>query len=661
MEVKDFKIIAIRPLAGCNKKHLKILHAGTVYRFYNNYKFIKANEANPNSKVTKIEVDKVILPDLYNIKREYGDDLSVNISAIVGKNGSGKSSLIELLYGFLYNISLKTGVLPLKEENERTIRRKISKINIEIYYSTDGVIIKSLSCNNDTYQIRTFNAPEKVKDSKDIVYEDLKKLFYTISVNYSHYALNSTELGKWLDNVFHKNDSYQTPIVINPFRDEGNIDINNEDELVKSRILSNILFNEKAKDKNGFVQILPDKVVRSLKFKLDSRKGVIDTGNKKHDNLLKEATPDIVQKTFDIFNVAHLLEINPEKKYLEVAYNYIVRKIYSIQKKYTTFKKREFEFIVSDSSNTYKIDYKRLEKLIGEILRNKSHISFKFKQALNFIVNAKRDIISSGNYITIEDLRDYVNERRNLEEVINFVPPSFFKFDIKFTKGRNYSSLSSGEKQRVFSTATILYHLYNLNSVESTVGLTKYTSINIIFDEIELYFHPEWQRQFVSNILDSVRIIDIPDIKSLNMIFVTHSPFVLSDIPSNNILYLNQDGTPDTVRIERTFGANIHNLLEDSFFHNEGTVGSFAKNKIIRTLNWLKIQGNKFMKKKFFDDVDLNITYGEFENKKEYHKSIIELIDEPVVKYQLKKMYMEFVDDNEYINQEIEKISKLRK
>lgn len=658
MVVNDFKIIAIRPLAGCNKKHLKILHAGTVYRFYNNYRFLKANEANPDSKVTKIEVDKVILPDLYNIKREYGDDLNVNISAIVGKNGSGKSSLIELLYVFLYNISLKTGVLPLKEENEKAIRKKVSKINIEVYYSTDGVSIKCLSSNNDKYQIRTFNAPEKVKDSNDLSYEDLKKLFYTISVNYSHYALNSTELGKWLGSVFHKNDSYQTPIVINPFRDEGIIDINNEDELVKSRILSNILFNEKARDKNGFVQILPDKVVRSLKFKLDSTKGVIDTGNKKHDKLLKEATPDIVQKIFDIFNVAHLLEINPEKKYLKVAYNYIVRKIYTIQKKYTTFKKGEFEFIVSDSRKTYKIDYKRLEKLINEILHNNSHISFKFKQALNFIVNTKRDIISSGNYITIEELRDYVNERRNLEEVINFVPPSFFKFDIKFTKGRNYSSLSSGEKQRIFSTATILYHLYNLNSVESTVGLTKYSSINIIFDEIELYFHPEWQRQFVSNILESVRIIDIPNIKSLNMIFVTHSPFVLSDIPSNNILYLNQDGTPDTIRIERTFGANIHNLLEDSFFHNEGTVGSFAKNKIIRTLNWLKIQGNKFMKKKFFDDIDLNIKYDEFENKKEYHKAIIELIDEPVVKYQLKKMYMEFVDDNEYINQEIERISK---
>lgn len=83
MEIKDFKIIAIRPLAGCNKKHLKILHPGTVYRFYNNYKFTKANETNTNSKVTKIEVDKVLLPDLYNIKREYGDDLNVNISAIL--------------------------------------------------------------------------------------------------------------------------------------------------------------------------------------------------------------------------------------------------------------------------------------------------------------------------------------------------------------------------------------------------------------------------------------------------------------------------------------------------------------------------------------------------------------------------------------------------
>lgn len=657
MTDKNFKIIAIRPLAGCNRKHLKILRPGIIYQFYNNYRFIKATPSNNNSKVIKIEVNKEPVPTLYNIKRNHGDDLKVNISAIVGKNGSGKSSLIELLYVFLYNVSLKTGVLPEKEENEKGNRRKVGRINLEVFYTVDGNIIKSISCSNEKYKITTFNHSKKDEISNDISYDDLKNLFYTISVNYSHHALNSSDLGKWLANVFHKNDSYQTPIVINPFRDEGNIDINNEDELVKSRILSNILFNERVKDKKGYVELLPDKVVHSLKFKLDVRKGLIDTGNIKHDKLLKDAAPIIVQNVFNVFKIAHLVESNPKEKYLQVAYNYIVRKIYSIQKKYTTFKRKQFQFIVSDSSTSYKIDFKKLDNLIIEILSNKSHISFKFKQALNFIVNAKRGIIASGKYITISDLRNYVNERRNQDPIINFIPPSFFKFDIKFTKGRNYDTLSSGEKQRVFSTATILYHLYNLNSVEINANLTKYSCINIIFDEIELYYHPEWQRQFVSNILDSVKIIDIPDIKSLNMIFVTHSPFVLSDIPSNNILYLNQDGTPaQSDRIERTFGANIHNLLEDSFFHNEGTVGSFAKNKIIRTLNWLKIQANKFKKIKFFDDVDLNIKYDKFEDNKEYHKAIIELIDEPVVRYQLKKMYIEFVDDNDYINQEIERI-----
>lgn len=658
MKANDFKIIAIRPLVGCNKRHLKILHTGTVYRFYNNYKFFKEDEANPDSKIIKIEVDSVILPDLYKINREYGKDLNVNISAIVGKNGSGKSTLIELLYVFLYNISLQVGVLPLREETGKSLRKKVSKINIEVYYTTDGRGIKSLSCYNDKYEIKTFNRLGEIENLSNLVYEDLKNLFYTISVNYSHYALNSTELGKWLENVFHKNDSYQTPIVINPFRDDGIIDINNEDELVKSRILSNILFNEKSKDKKGSVQILPDKVVKSIKFTLDSRKGLIDTGNKKHDSLLRNEATKIVQKTFDIFKVSHLLDRNPDSKHLQVAYNYIVRKIYSIQKKYTSFKKKNFDFIVVDKSNAYIIDYKKLENLIIEIQRNKSHITFKFKQAINFILNAKRDIIASGRYITLEELRSYVNEGRNIEDIINYVPPSFFTFDIQFTKGRNYSSLSSGEKQRIFSTATILYHLYNLNSVEKNRGLTKYTSVNIIFDEIELYFHPEWQRQFVSNILDSIKIIDIPDIESLNMIFVTHSPFVLSDIPSNNILFLNQDGTPNTIRIERTFGANIHNLLEDSFFHNEGTVGRFAKDKIIRTLNWLKIQGNQSMNNNFFDDIDHTITYDKNENKKEYHKSIIEMIDEPVVKYQLKKMYINFIDDNDYIQTEIDRISK---
>ena len=87
--------------------------------------------------------------------------------------------------------------------------------------------------------------------------------FYTLISNQSIYAYNtldfknecnsnekeSSVLGNsqnaefdiedrcWLHGLFHKNDAYRTPLVITPFRREGNIDINNERELAIERLV----------------------------------------------------------------------------------------------------------------------------------------------------------------------------------------------------------------------------------------------------------------------------------------------------------------------------------------------------------------------------------------------------------------------------------------
>lgn len=79
------------------------------------------------------------------------------------------------------------------------------------------------------------------------------------------------------------------------------------------------------------------------------------------------------------------------------------------------------------------------------------------------------------------------------------------------------SGLSSGEKQIAGSISNMVYHLANINSVwqdENLIklaqyeqlqkvgnnqekALLKYKYVNIVFDEVELYFHPDLQRRFV--------------------------------------------------------------------------------------------------------------------------------------------------------------------
>src|SRR5690606_6035851 len=94
-------------------------------------------------------------------------------------------------------------------------------------------------------------------------------------------------------------------------------------------------------------------------------------------------------------------------------------------------------------------------------------------------------------------------------------------------------------------------------------------------DEIELYFHPELQRTYLSFLIDSIKKVYLSHITSINICFITHSPFILSDIPSINILFLDE-GLPSKIQGSiKTFGANIHQLLIDGFFM-ANTLGELA-------------------------------------------------------------------------------------
>ena len=72
-----------------------------------------------------------------------------------------------------------------------------------------------------------------------------------------------------------------------------------------------------------------------------------------------------------------------------------------------------------------------------------------------------------------------------------------------------------------------------------------------------------------------------------HLIFATHSPFIISDLPKENIIFLEkgkqvypfEDG-------KQTFGANIHTLLSHGFFMKDGLMGEFAKDKIKSIINY---------------------------------------------------------------------------
>lgn len=104
------------------------------------------------------------------------------------------------------------------------------------------------------------------------------------------------------------------------------------------------------------------------------------------------------------------------------------------------------------------------------------------------------------------------------------------------------------------------------------------TSVMLFLDEADLTLHPEWQRRLIHVLTASLPLI-YPNscAKDMQLILSTHSPLLLGDIPRENICYLGH-GAGEAA--EETFGQNIHTLLKDSFFLDNGTVGEFASSKI---------------------------------------------------------------------------------
>jgi hypothetical protein len=206
--------------------------------------------------------------------------------------------------------------------------------------------------------------------------------------------------------------------------------------------------------------------------------------------------------------------------------------------------------------------------------------------------------------------------------------PNIFDVDIEFLvddEPIKLSKLSSGEQQYIFNINTITYHLNNLKSIteskEVDSKLRSYKHVNIILDEIELYYHPQFQKNFIKDVVDSIKGISyLKDLKNFNIILLTHSPFILSDIVSSNILRL-KGGIPKSIKASNTFGANIHDLLANDFFLQNGFMGDFAHEYITNLIDEI-------------NNIDTKISNDTF---RDYLRRV-EIIDEPFIKYKLIEM-----------------------
>ena len=617
-----FKIIAIKPLDAIKSDYLKVLRKNKIYKFYNNYDFKEDND-------NVITIDKEII-DLYKIEKFP----NLSISAIVGKNGKGKSTLSELLYMGIYNLSVEKGLLEKK-------CKKLIDLNFELYYTSD--FLYKLRFENDkitVYKYETidnqFVNPIEIAFSK----YHLDSFFYTIAINYSHYGLNSKKMDyDWITPLSHKNDGYQTPIVINPMRTKGNFDINREDDLLKSRLLSNVLEPIGESKDNSLRQISETKLAKTISLKLVE---------KKVEYLYDEIKLSVIKPTrqkFILKEVYNYFDIKNENvPYQSIIDKYLVKKLANIcltyKIYYSYFDKSNFSFLKDKVHNFLKL-----------IDKDDSHVTFKLKQAINYLkYNHYSEFINESEInfmIDIEELSNKIeivkssNSSENIKTIL-LIPPSIFSSQIVLNDGTNLNKISSGENQLINIVSSIVYHLNNLDSVMVGRNLYNYGYINIMLDEVELYFHPDFQRKFIKYLLNYISKINLDRIEGINLCLITHSPFILSDIIDENILFLGDKVDDET----RTFGANIYDLLADGFFLSEGFIGEFAENRIQEIIDYL-------------NDKKLESSVW-FKNEKEV-KLLIEKIGEPFLKKKLLEMFYNKFPDEFSIEEKNKEKAKLMK
>jgi len=90
----------------------------------------------------------------------------------------------------------------------------------------------------------------------------------------------------------------------------------------------------------------------------------------------------------------------------------------------------------------------------------------------------------------------------------------------------------------------------------------------LFIDEAEIGFHPAWKKLFFNWLLDFLNNYTTGD--TFQIILTTHSPYLLSDLTSSNILLFKKGDNGNTEIVPSdsfmTFGANIHELLANNFF-----------------------------------------------------------------------------------------------
>lgn len=627
----------------------------------------------------------------YSLENRMTEDFfapNVSISTIVGQNGAGKSSLIDILFRMLNNIGFC--LYSHVERNASDDMSYVLGVYADLYYSLNG---KNgiLHCRNRAvaleyddkkvlFAVRAQDGDKKVRDEQEFeeyldythpdfsqMKEVAKMFFYTIATNYSLQAyisqdykhevtLSYSEQEKanvpgesiWLDNLFHKNDGYMCPLVLNPYRDKGKIDMANEEHLTTQR-LEAILIEE---DENhpfmegyrydhivyslnprtiqyGFRSIVGNARMYFSEDEIAAQNENIAVEADKKKYVENEDLEDFKRVALDPNSYAHAIlaalycGVKEGMTTVELALReYVVYKVLNVAEKYPSYSHYgKYLFTnslfcsspIEDRLNTLQM----AKDLARAVKSNKSHIGLKLNQALHFIYSTRhfgpeqwKRLENPFTYTEYCQILNIPEKGMSVAKRMSYLPPTIFRPEVYVKKtitdqSLTINQLSSGERQLFFTLSTLVYHILNLRSIPKNGSRVRYGNVCLVLDEVEICFHPDYQRTFIKRFLDTITSMQLNERLGIHVIITTHSPFLLSDIPLGNILSL-ENGEPKKMSLRNTFCANVYDLLNNPFFMHQ-FIGDFASEKLDQLIEDVNQEGalDEVSYKKLKDRVEM--------------------------------------------------------
>lgn len=595
-----------------------------------------------------IEKNENYIKDFFRLDQHSRNNVRISdITAIIGENGTGKSTFLNFIKNNLVDGAggIQFPAVVVVKDGEQNVIYHDRSIDINVIKNNIKFQVISYDENFDFSHMKESKNTSFIFYSNVFDYVRWEKQWgenYNISTNYliqndkndglemKYYdrdisevtVFRYKEIKRQIDFVRHYKDSIKFKLP-----DKVAISINN---LMLRRAISkdrsNASFNNNYNDFIDEDETKYDKYYPLIKY-VYNRLKILEINSK--DPIVRFKC-DWHMAIFNAFFHNYNLILNPQVNLYDILTQY---GIINNSEEDCYFNSKDFEGV-----NIIEKVLMFFEKLVLAYGNVKDDFRVQSIQSIIKTINFINKAIDEGKCSAYSN--SIILETDNSElSIFKFIDVYDKSFSLRPLIDFDWMDRSSGEKAQL----SMFSRFFSI--VKDKKNSLK-DKIIVLIDEGELYYHPQWQKEFIKNLIDLLEKIygENNRKREIQIILTSNSPFIVSDLPTKNIIFLKKengyckvvDGLEENIY---TFGANIHTLLSDSFFMKEGLMGSFAKRKIDRIVGKI-----------------LNGTSRELKEKTHEIESIISMIGEPIIRNKLQKMLRDRIVQEKEHNMNYDKL-----